>query len=108
MPDVIYALLHETPQGAFVSDVYRDRDFALYAARNAAEGRAADLRTAEAAFTGAYVSATAYCVATKTCGSETGVLIVHSASNEIETGFRWSVHAQEVVDRTLSPFASAA
>ena len=50
MPTIVHTLLHETPLGASVSYAYRDRAFALYAARNAAEAHAAELRAAESAF----------------------------------------------------------
>ena len=47
---VIHTLLHYTPEDAAVSYVYRQRDDALTAARNAAEAHVADLRRAESAF----------------------------------------------------------
>jgi hypothetical protein len=47
MPAVIHSLLHYTPEDAAVSYVYRQRDDALTAARNAAEAHAADLRRAD-------------------------------------------------------------
>ena len=50
MPTIVHTLLHETPLGATVSYAYRDRAFALYAARNAAAAHAAELRAAESQF----------------------------------------------------------
>jgi hypothetical protein len=57
---VIHTLLHHTPDDATVSYAYRRRDDALYAARNAAEAHAADLRRADSALLRGTVAADSY------------------------------------------------
>ena len=88
MPTVVYTVLHESPQGACVSYVYRERGYALYAAENSARQTAADMRTADAASSGAYVRSGICAVALQDRGGRAELSIVHTPSGEVDPSFR--------------------
>ena len=105
MPNVVYAVLEETPLGACVSDVFRERADALTAAENAARQKAADMRTADAASSGAYVGSSAYVVLVEDRGSRGERSIVHTRSGEVDPSFRWRVLEHEVVETMIASLA---
>lgn len=98
MPTIVHTLLHETPPGATVSYAYRDRAFALYAARNAAEAHAAELRAAESAFLHGPVAPDTYDVVIEDHRSWAVLSVRHRPTGEPGSSYRWIVQEQEVVE----------
>ena len=98
MPTIVHTLLHETPLGASVSYAYRDRAFALYAARNAAEAHAAELRAAESAFLHGPVAPDIYEVRIDEYRSWAVLSVRHRPSGEPGSSYRWMIQEQEVVE----------
>lgn len=98
MPTIVHTLLHETPLGASVSYAYRDRAFALDAARNVAEAHAAELRAAESAFVRGPVAPDVYEVRIDEYRSWAVLSVRHRASGEPGSSYRWIVQEQEVVE----------
>ena len=82
MPTVVYTVLHETPVGACISYIYRERAYALYAAENAARQTVADMRTADAASRGAYVGSGIYAVVVEDQGGRAELSIVHPLARD--------------------------
>lgn len=98
MPTIVHTLLHETPLGATVSYAYRDRAFALYAARNAAEAHAAELRDAESAFLHGPVAPDTHDVVIEDHRSWAVLSVCYHPSGEPGSSYRWLVQEQEVVE----------
>ena len=107
MPTIVHTLLHETPLDATVSYVYRDRAFALYAARNAAEAHAAGLRDAESAFVRGPVAPDVYEVRIEEYRSWAVLSVRHRPTGEPGSSYRWIVQEQEVVETCYDECCSA-
>jgi len=100
MPLTVHSLLHETPQGASVSFVYQDRDFALNAARNSAEACAAKMQASD--YAGAErPGPDLYEVVVRDYGSWAVLSLRHKPTGEEDGSFRWTVQAQELVETRL-------
>lgn len=97
-PSVIHTLLHHTPDDATVSYAYRQRDDALYAARNAAEAHAAVLRRAESAFLRAPVADDLYEIVVQDYRSWAIISLRHRPTGEPGSPWRWIIQQHEVVE----------
>jgi hypothetical protein len=95
---VIHTLLHHTPDDATVSYAYRRRDDALYAARNAAEAHAADLRRADSALLRGTVAADSYDIVVEDYRSWAIVSLRHRPTGEPGSPWRWIVQEHDVVE----------
>jgi hypothetical protein len=95
---VIHTLLHYTPEDAAVSYVYRQRDDALTAARNAAEAHVADLRRAESAFLRSTVADDTYEIVVEDFRSWAIMSLRHRPTGEPGSPWRWIIQEHEVVE----------
>lgn len=95
---VIHTLLHHIPGDATVSYVYRKRDDALTAARNAAEAHAADLRRADSAFLRGTAAGDSYDIMVEDYRSWAIVSLRHRPTGEPGSPWRWIIQEHEVVE----------